>query len=147
MTAFGTQFLKELLGVFLEASPYILLGFLVAAVIQVLLPVDAVRRLLGGGRVRSIVSASLLGIPLPLCSCSVLPTALSLRKRGAGKGATVSFLVSTPETGVDSIAVTYAILGPLLAVIRPIAAFVNAVTCGLLADWVGPREEAAAPAE
>jgi len=142
VNAFGTQFLQELVGVFLEASPYILLGFGVAALIQILLPVRLVQRLLGRGRARSIVGASLLGIPLPLCSCSVLPTALALRKRGAGRGATVSFLVSTPETGIDSIALTYGLMDPLMAIYRPFAALVSALTAGFATEAFGksPQE-------
>jgi HflK protein len=138
------QFFRELVAVFLDASPYILLGFAVAAVIQVLLPVSLVRRLFGRGRVRSIFVASLLGIPLPLCSCSVLPTALALRKRGAGRGATISFLVSTPETGIDSIALTYGLMDPLMAVFRPFAALVTALTAGFAAEALGGKDPAPA---
>ncbi len=131
------QFLRELVDVFLEASPYILLGFTVAAGIQILLPVGLVQRLLGRGRVRPIFVASLLGIPLPLCSCSVLPTALALRKRGASRGATLSFLVSTPETGIDSIALTWGLMDPLMAIYRPFAALVTALTAGFAAELGG----------
>jgi HflK protein len=146
LSAFGTQFLSELLGVFLEASPYILLGFLVAALLQVLVPASAIQRLLGTGRVRSIFAASAIGIPLPLCSCSVLPTALSLRKRGASRGATVSFLVSTPETGVDSIALTYGLMDPLMAIYRPFSAMVSALTAGFAAEAFGKDDEEATDA-
>lgn len=131
----------------LDVAPFLLLGFLIAGALRVLLPEDWISRRLGGRGPGPVVKSALLGIPLPLCSCGVIPAALGLRKQGASRGATLSFLVSTPETGVDSIAVTYAILGPVMAVIRPIAAFVNAVTCGLLADLIGPREDAAPPAE
>ncbi len=135
------RFLRELVGVFLDASPYILLGFSVAACIQVLLPVSAIQRLFGKGRVRSIFAASLLGIPLPLCSCSVLPTAIALRKRGAGRGATLSFLVSTPETGIDSIALTYGLMDPLMAIYRPFAALVSALSAGFAAEIFGKDED------
>ena len=86
---------------------------------------------LGGLGAGPVVRASLYGVPIPLCSCSVIPTAASLRKAGASKGATTSFLISTPETGVDSISVTYALLDPLMTVIRPVVAFVTAVVTGL----------------
>ena len=74
----------------------------------------------------------MLGAPLPLCSCGVIPAALGLRKAGASKPATVSFLVSTPETGIDSISISYALLGPFMAIARPIAAIASAITAGLL---------------
>jgi hypothetical protein len=137
---FAAQFLRELIQVFLEASPYILFGFAVAACLQVLLPIRIIQKLFGGGRIRSILAASILGIPLPLCSCSVLPTAIALRKRGASRGATVSFLVATPETGVDSIALTYGLMDPLMAVFRPLAAFVSAVAAGVGVEIWGGRE-------
>ncbi|NNE43547.1 MAG: SO_0444 family Cu/Zn efflux transporter, partial [Gemmatimonadetes bacterium] len=149
MLEFVRTFANGLYAVFLEASPYILLGFTVAAGIQILLPVSLIQRFLGRGKVRSIVAASLLGVPLPLCSCSVLPTALALRKRGAGRGATVSFLVSTPETGIDSIALTYGLMDPLMAVYRPFAALVSALTAGFATEAFGedPDEKAARAAE
>lgn len=136
-----TAFPRELLAVFREASPFILLGFAVAGCIQVLMPVGAVQRLLGGGRVRSIFLASLLGIPLPLCSCSVLPTALALRKRGAGRGATISFLISTPETGIDSIALTYGLMDPVMTLFRPFSALVTALSAGFAVEAFGGRSE------
>ena len=91
MSSFAGAFLREFLSVLREAAPWILFGFAIAAVVQVLLPVHLVQKLLGRGRVRGVAMASLLGIPLPLCSCSVVPTALALRRRGASKGATVAF--------------------------------------------------------
>ncbi len=145
MTAFAADFFRELLAVFREASPYILLGFAIAACIQLLLPVHTVQRLLGTGRVRSIAMAALLGIPLPLCSCAVVPTALALRKRGASKGATVSFLVSTPETGEEAIAITWGLIDPLMAIFRPIAALFTAFTAGMAVEAFGeekPRPKA-----
>jgi len=79
-----------------------------------------------------------MGIPLPLCSCGVVPTALSLRKMGATRGATTSFLISTPETGVDSIAISYALLDPVMTVFRPISAFITAVIAGILTNIMIP---------
>ena len=146
MTAFAAQFLRELLAVFLEASPYILFGFAIAACVHVLLPVQTVQRLLGRGRIRSVLLASLLGIPLPLCSCAVVPTALALRKRGASKGATVSFLVSTPETGEEAIALTWGLIDPLMALFRPIAALLTAITAGLAVEALGDEKPSKAAA-
>ena len=68
-------------------------------------------RHLGGKGIGPVVKATLLGIPLPLCSCSVIPVVASMRRHGASRAAATSFLLSTPQTGVDSIAVTYALLG------------------------------------
>lgn len=142
MTDFLSRYADELLRVFLAASPYILLGFAVAAAIQIFLPVGVIRRFLGGGKARSIFAASALGVPLPLCSCSVLPTALALRQRGARRGATVAFLVSTPETGVDSIALTYGLMDPLMAIYRPFAALVSAIAAGFATEAFGGEEPA-----
>jgi uncharacterized membrane protein YraQ (UPF0718 family) len=80
----------------------------------------------------STVKAALFGAPLPLCSCGVIPAALGLRRSGASKAATTSFLISTPETGVDSISISYAMLGPFMAIIRPIAAITSAIAAGIL---------------
>ena len=83
------------------------------------------------GKVRSVINASLAGLPLPLCSCGVIPAAMSIRKRGANRGATLSFLISTPQTGVDSIAITYALLDPLMTIFRPLATLATALLAGL----------------
>ena len=108
-----------------EMAPYLLLGFIVAGLLSVFISPEWVERHLGGSRFGQIFKASLFGVPLPLCSCGVIPVAASLRRHGAGKGATTAFLLSTPQTGVDSIAVTYALLGPFLAVFRPLAALLT----------------------
>ena len=115
---------------FLEVSPYLLLGFLVAGVLYVLLGEEIIKRHLGSGR-SSVVKSALLGVPLPVCSCGVIPIAASLKRQGASKASVISFLYSTPVTGLDSILATYALLGPVFAVFRPIAAFVGGVLIGL----------------
>ena len=122
-----------------EAAPYMLFGLLVAGVLKVLLPASTVARHLGRGRFLPVFKAALFGIPLPLCSCGVLPAAQSLRRRGANRGATSAFLISTPETGVDSIAITYALMDPLMTVARPLAAFAAAVAAGLAQNVLGSR--------
>lgn len=141
----GTEFW----GFFQDAAPFLLLGFFVAALIRAFLPPRWLAGLLGRSDFGSIVRASAVGAPLPLCSCSVLPTAISLHRRGASKGSTVAFLVSTPETGVDSISVTWALMDPLMTVARPLGAFVSATVAGLAASLVerrgDPREVHAAP--
>jgi len=125
--------------VMLEASPWVLLGFFVAGILYIFIKPAIVSRYLGKGRFRPVFLSALFGVPIPLCSCGVVPTALSLRKQGANDGATVSFLVSTPETGVDSIAITYALMDPLMTVFRPVAAFFTAVTAGVLQNVFGKK--------
>lgn len=111
-------------------SPYILLGFLLAGIMHAFIPNRMYRKYLGGDSFRSVIYATLLGVPLPLCSCGVIPTAMSLRKEGASRGATVSFLIATPQTGVDSIIATYSLMGHPFALLRPIAALVTALFGG-----------------
>ena len=106
-----------------EMGPYLLFGFLMAGVMSVCISPELVERHLGRGGLWPVMKASLFGVPLPLCSCSVIPVSASIRRHGAGRGATTAFLLSTPQTGVDSIAITYALLGPIFAAFRPIAAF------------------------
>lgn len=124
--------------VFSMAAPFLLLGFALAGVAHLLLPTERARQWLGRPGWRGVFRASLLGLPLPLCSCSVIPVATALRKQGAGKGATTSFLISTPQTGVDSIAVTYALLDPIMTVFRPIASLISALIGGLTVDAIDP---------
>jgi uncharacterized membrane protein YraQ (UPF0718 family)/copper chaperone CopZ len=129
-----------------EMAPYLLLGFFFAGVLSALISAEWVERHLGGSGLGQVFKASLFGVPLPLCSCGVLPVAASLRRQGASRGATTSFLLSTPQTGVDSIAVTYALLGPFIAVLRPLAALVTGVVGGSLVQAFGERN-GAAPAD
>ena len=125
------RILEASLEVLLDAAPFVLLGFFVAGLLKAFMPDDFVARHLGGKGFGSILKASLVGVPIPLCSCGVLPAAAGLKKQGAGKGAVASFLISTPETGVDSIAVSYALLDPLMAVARPVAGFLTALAAGV----------------
>lgn len=128
-----------------EMAPYLLLGFVIAGLLSAFISPQWVERHLGGSRLGQIFKASLFGVPLPLCSCGVIPVAASLRRHGAGKGATTAFLLSTPQTGVDSIAVTYALLGPFLAAFRPLAALVTGFVGGSLVH-VLDRDPAPPPA-
>jgi len=127
-----------------DASIYILFGILVGGLLKVFLSPATVARHLGEGRFGSVIKAALLGIPMPLCSCGVLPAAASLKRQGANNGATASFLIATPESGVDSIAITYALLDPVMTVARPAAAFVAATTAGVVENLVAPPEATAA---
>ena len=99
-------------------SPYLLLGFLIAGVLHVFVPKTFYAKYLSPNNKMSVLWAALLGVPLPLCSCGVIPTAMSLRKEGASRGATTSFLISTPQTGLDSILATVALLGVPFAIMR-----------------------------
>ena len=134
-----------------ESAPYLLIGFALAGLLKAIVPEEKVYRHLGGNSLKSVTLASLFGIPLPLCSCSVLPVATSLRRSGASKGATTSFLISTPETGLDSIGITYALLDPIMTVARPLGAFATAVFTGSVVNlfvrrgWDG--EAAVSPVE
>lgn len=132
------EFLKAVVEIFkesskflLDISPYLLFGFLVAGILYILLPESLVIKHLGGGRL-AVLKAAIFGIPLPLCSCGVIPVATSLRKRGASKSATLSFFMTTPTTGVDSILATYSLLGALFAIFRPLAALLGGISTGLV---------------
>jgi len=129
-----------------QMAPYLLFGFAVAGLLHLWLPATWVARHLGGRGAMQALKAALLGVPLPLCSCSVIPVALSIRREGAGRGATAAFLMSTPQTGVDSFFVTYGLLGPAFALIRPVVAFVSGALCGLAVDRFTTGGERPAPA-
>jgi uncharacterized membrane protein YraQ (UPF0718 family) len=118
----------------MEMSPYLLFGFFIAGLLSVLVSQRLVEKHLGGNGIWPVVKASLIGVPLPLCSCSVIPVTMSLHKHGASRGAAVSFLLSTPQTGVDSILVTYSLLGPVFAIFRPLAAFATGIVGGVLVN-------------
>lgn len=124
--------LLESWNVLVEAAPYVLFGFFVAGLLKGFVPDSFMARHLGGKSLGAVLKAAVIGVPLPLCSCGVLPAALGLRRQGASKGATTAFMISTPETGVDSMAVTYALIDPLMTVIRPVAASLTAVFAGVL---------------
>lgn len=115
-----------------DMSPYLLFGFFVAGFLSIFISPAFVEQHLGGKGLLPTLKASLLGVPLPLCSCGVIPVAASLRRHGASRGATAAFLLSTPQTGVDSILVTLSLLGPLFAAFRPIAAFIGGVLGGIV---------------
>lgn len=129
-----------------EAAPFVLLGFLVAGLLKALLPDAWMSRHLGGRGSLSVFKAALIGVPLPLCSCGVVPAALGLRRQGAGPGATTAFMISTPETGADSLAITWAMIDPLMTALRPISAFVTATMAGLAANLLPERLLRAVPA-
>lgn len=137
MGTFVNDWLDALWMVLVESGPYLLVGFAIAGLLSVLVPARVIARRLGGDDLRSVATASLIGVPVPLCSCSVIPTATQLRRAGASRGATTSFLISTPETGVDSIGATWALMDPLMTVVRPVAAFATAFASGVAVNLFG----------
>lgn len=129
----------------LDASFYIIFGIVIAGLLKTFLSTEYVAKHLGQGRFKPVLKAALFGIPIPLCSCGVMPAAASLKKQGASNGATIAFLISTPESGVDSISVTYALLDPLMTIARPVAAFVSAVAAGVTESLFSPVNKPTAP--
>jgi uncharacterized protein len=128
------NFFFETWSILLEMAPYLLIGFLLAGLLSVLVKQDLIERWLGNRSLGSVIKASLLGVPLPLCSCGVIPVTVSLYQRGASKGATTSFLTSTPQTGVDSILATTALMGPLFSGVRVGVALLSGIIAGALVD-------------
>lgn len=122
--------------VYLDTAVWLIVGLISAGLVKAYIPADAMQRWLGGKGFAAVGRAALFGAPLPLCSCGVLPAALGLRRAGASKEATVSFLISTPETSIDSVAVTYALMGPVMAVYRPVSALITALATGMATAWV-----------
>mgnify|MGYP006269451669 CR=1 FL=1 len=136
-------FFHHLLQLSLEAAPWLLLGLIATALIRAFVPDRAMKKWIGGTGFGSVLRAAVVGVPLPLCSCGVIPAAIGLRRQGASPGATASFLVSTPETGVDSISISYALLGPFLTVARPVAAVISAVATGIAVQAVSVKQAVA----
>ena len=132
--------MHEVLYLLHSMSPYLLLGFLLAGIMHAFIPGRLYSRHLSQPRFSSVVKAALFGIPLPLCSCGVIPTAMSLRREGASRGAVTSFLIATPQTGVDSIIATYSLMGWPFALVRPIAALVTALWGGALVNAADRHE-------
>jgi len=122
-------------------APYLLLGFFAGGVLSVLVSPRLVEEHLGGHGLWPVLKASAFGVPLPLCSCSVLPVSASLRRHGASRGAVTAFLISTPQTGLDNIFVTLSLLGPVFAVFTPIVTFLSGVVGGVLVDIFEPHGE------
>ncbi|MGW8316537.1 MAG: permease [Bacteroidales bacterium] len=136
MMEFIRRYGAELAGLVNEMSPYLMLGFFFAGLLRVVFPRHVITRYMGRRNLRSAMNASLLGVPMPLCSCGVLPTGIGFYKNGASRGSTVSFLISTPQTGIDSMLATYSLLGLPLAIIRPVVALVTGVFGGVLGNLV-----------
>jgi hypothetical protein len=130
----------EIWHVYLDVSVFMLFGFLVAALLYVFFKADRIKKYLGQGRVTPVLRAALFGIPIPLCSCGVIPVVSGLKKQGANDGAALAFMIATPESGVDSIAVSWAMLDPVMTVMRPVAGFITAISTGITANIFGRRD-------
>ncbi len=141
MIEFLTNIVYSSWDLLLESSVYILIGLLFGGILRVFLSPHSIANHMGKGRYMSVLKAAILGIPLPLCSCGVLPAAVSLKKQGANNGATTAFLISTPESGVDSISITYALLDPIMTIARPISAFFMATAAGFMENVSNRRFE------
>ena len=135
------NFLTNFWNLVIESAPWLLVGYLLAGIIKQVIPSSWVEKQLAQPGFVSIAKGAFIGAPLPLCSCGVIPTALAIRKAGASKGATSSFLVATPETGVDSISFSYAVLGPIFALMRPIGALTSAIVAGVLVNIMDKEED------
>ena len=139
------EYLLSLLNVVCEMAPYLLLGFLIAGILHVFVPDRFYTKYLSKDNKWAVLWAALLGVPLPLCSCGVIPTAIGLRNEKASKGAVASFLIATPQTGIDSILATFSVLGLGFAIIRPVAALVTGVCGGLLVNRLVKEDTETAP--
>jgi len=135
------EFFETLWELTLEMAPYLLLGFLIAGLLNGLFSKEWLQKQLGKPGWGSSIKAALFGVPLPLCSCGVIPTGVSLHKKGASKGATTSFLISTPQTGIDSILITYGMMGWAYAIVRPIIAFITGIFGGFFVDNFDKSQE------
>ncbi len=141
MSDFAKSIIVDFWATVAEMSPYLLFGLFAAGILSVLVSQSIVERHLGGKGIWPLVKASLFGVPLPLCSCGVIPVSMSLHKHGASKGSVISFLLSTPQTGADSVLVTLSLLGPLFAVFRPVAAFITGIIGGSLINVFDKEQE------
>lgn len=129
--------LSESWHIYVDVSFYMLFGFFIAGILYVFFKAQQIRKYLGTGRIRPVILAALFGIPIPLCSCGVVPVASGLKKQGANSGAALSFMIATPESGVDSIAVSWAMLDPVMTIIRPVAGFITAIATGIAQNYFG----------
>jgi len=134
MIAFLTAFAFNTWHMVAEMAPYLIFGFAIAGLLHVLIRKEQVQRLLGKPGLGAVFKACLIGVPMPLCSCSVIPVAAALHKSGASRGATAAFLSSTPQTGVDSMLATYSLMGGLFATVRVVVAFVSGIVTGFLIE-------------
>ena len=134
------NFSIEVAELFILIAPYLVMGFLISGLLYVFTSKEMIANNVGKPGLLSVIKASILGVPMPLCSCGVIPVATSMYKRGATKGATLSFLISTPQTGVDSIILTWYQMGPQFAIIRPIIALITGILGGFIGESFSDKE-------
>ncbi len=134
------EILTESWLIYMDVALYMLFGFFVAGILYVFFKADKIKKYLGTGKIKPVILSALFGIPIPLCSCGVVPVATGLKKQGANSGAALSFMIATPESGVDSIAISYAMLDPIMTVIRPVAGFFTAISTGIAQNYFGSEE-------
>ena len=128
------EYPQQFIQLFLDMGLFLLIGMAFSGLFHILLSKELVAKHLGKPGIGSIIKASLLGVPLPLCSCGVIPTAIGFSKSGASKAAVTSFLISTPQTGIDNIIATAGLMGPFFAIYRPITAFLTGIVGGIFVD-------------
>ncbi|MCP4661466.1 MAG: hypothetical protein GY856_39180, partial [bacterium] len=141
------EIVLESLRTLFVASPYLLFGLVAAGFLHVLLPTSTIQRWMGRPGLSGVVRAALVGVPLPVCSCGVVPISVEMRRKGASPPASLSFLITTPESSIDSILFTWGLMGPVMAIARPIAAFFTATLGGVLAIAYLPDDPAPPPEE
>ena len=134
------DFSIEVSQLFMMMAPYLIMGFLISGILYVFTSKEMIANNVGQPGLMSVLKASILGVPMPLCSCGVIPVATSMYKRGATKGATLSFLISTPQTGIDSIILTWSQMGPQFAIIRPIVALITGIIGGLIGESAAEKD-------
>ncbi len=134
------EILMESWDIYLDVAIYMLFGFFVAGLLYVFFKPEKIKQYLGTGKIKPVILSALFGIPIPLCSCGVVPVAAGLKKQGANNGAALSFMIATPESGVDSIAVSWAMLDPVMTIMRPIAGFITAISTGIAQNFLGTDE-------
>jgi len=134
LSSFIQSFIEEFWSLCVETAPYLLLGMFFSGLIYIFIDSKFILKHIGSKSLSSILKSTLMGIPIPLCSCGVIPVASTIRNSGASKGSTVSFLISTPQTGIDSIFMTYGMMGPVFAIFRPFAAFISGIISGIVVN-------------
>lgn len=135
------EFLQALYNLSNAMAPYILFGLAFAGILHELVPETLVTKHLGKESISSVIKSTVFGIPLPVCSCGVIPLATSIKKSGASKGATLSFLISTPITGIDSILATYGMFGWVFTLYRVFTSMIIAMMAGILTNILDKEVE------
>jgi uncharacterized membrane protein YraQ (UPF0718 family)/copper chaperone CopZ len=133
---FVFEILKETAYLFFEMAPYIMLGLFFVGLLNMFFTKDLIIRHVGKNDFASVFKAAMFGVPLPLCSCGVIPTSVYMARNGASKGSVISFLISTPQTGIDSMIATYGMMGWIFAIFRPVVALITGIVGGLIIRFV-----------